>query len=414
MDYAGRRERLMATLPEYSISVFTSGNAPYSIGDEKYPFKVNRSFYYFTGLDKEGMTLMLLKMPSGNREVLFIQPFDETKAKWVGGRIRPAEATEISGIKDVRFTEDFMKILETTLTRYGTLNSFSLWGDLTKQELSQPNETVDLFNKIRQQQPDVIICNIFERVTKMRLIKDEEEIACIRKALEVTNTGIQTMMSYSRENIWENELEAYFDYVLKCNQCEHAFATICATGKNATVLHYTDNNQFARMDDMVLCDLGAAYQNYNADITRTFPINGHFTERQKQIYDIVLRGNKLVISLAKPGVTTRELNDSLIEFYQTELANIGLLENGKTVRDYYWHGVSHQLGLETHDVQLPNRPLEPGCIITVEPGLYLEQENIGVRIEDDVLITENGCEVLSKDIIKEIDEIESFMANHLG
>ncbi len=160
---------------------------------------------------------------------------------------------------------------------------------------------------------------------------------------------------------------------------------------------------------MLLVDLGAAYKYYNADISRTFPLSGKFTERQKQIYDIVLRCNKMIIDEAKPGETTRTLNVKVIAFYQKELKEIGLLENGKKVSDYYWHGVSHHLGLETHDVTLFDEPLVPGCVITDEPGLYLEDEGIGIRIEDDILITEDGCEVLSKDIIKEIDDIENFM-----
>ena len=147
-------------------------------------------------------------------------------------------------------------------------------------------------------------------------------------------------------------------------------------------------------------------------LTLTFPVSGRFTARQRQLYDIVLRGNKLVASLARAGVTTGWLNEQLINFYEDELGRIGLLENGRTVRDYYWHGVSHNIGLETHDVTLPDVPLVAGSVISDEPGLYLEDEGIGIRIEDDLLITESGCEVLSKDIIKEIDEIEAFMAGN--
>ena len=210
----------------------------------------------------------------------------------------------------------------------------------------------------------------------------------------------------------ENELEAHFDFVLKCNQCEHSFPSIIAGGKNGTILHYSDNNQMVKDGDLVLCDLGASYQYLNADITRTFPVNGKFTDRQKQIYNIVLRGNKYIMNMVKPGLTLRQLNNELIKFYETELKQIGLLDNGKKVSDYYWHGVSHMLGLETHDVTIANYKLEPGNVFTIEPGLYLEEENIGIRIEDNVLVTNDGCINLSKDIIKEPEEIESFMAKY--
>jgi len=410
--YQERREKFIESLPENSLTVLFAGKAPYAVGDEKYPFEVDRSFYYFTGLDKEGLALLIVKIGEKSHEILFIEPFDEVQAKWVGGRIRAAEASEISGIQDVETVDQLEATLGSYLLSYGRKEDLILCGDLNKQELDQPNLTVDLFNKLRSQMPGTLVLNIYPEIVALRMNKSAAEITKLRKALAVTKSGIETMMSYAHEGIWENELEAYFDFVLKCNQCKHAFQTICATGKNATVLHYSQNNQQAQPDDLVLCDLGAAYEYYNADITRTFPVNGHFTDRQKQIYDIVLRGNKMIAEKARPGVTTRELNQELLKYFEVELGNIGLLENGRKVSDYYWHGVSHMIGLETHDVTLPDLPLEPGCVISDEPGLYLEDEGIGIRIEDDLLITRNGCEVLSKDIIKEIDEIEAFMAKN--
>ncbi len=408
--YVKRREKLVKMLPQYSITVLTAGKAPYSVGDSKYPFEVNRSFYYYTGLDKENMVLLLVKLDENTiDEILFIEPYDEVLAKWVGGRIRAKQASEISGIKNVRYLENLKSSLATYLNYHGRVADFVLCADISKQELNQPNEIVDLFNKIKKLQPQVEIINIYDKIALMRTVKDDHEVELIQKAIDVTQEGIETMMRYSHSNIWENELEAYFDFVLKCKQCKHAFTTICATGKNATILHYANNNDYAKTDDLVLCDLGAAYKYYNADITRTFPVNGKFTNRQKQIYDIVLRANKLVQSLARPGVTTRELNDAVVKLYEVELARVGLLEDGKTVRDYYYHNVSHHLGLETHDVYLVDRPLEAGCVITNEPGLYLEDEDIGIRIEDDLLITEDGCVCLSKNIIKEIEDIEAFM-----
>jgi len=410
--YQERREKFIESLPENSLTVLFAGKAPYAVGDEKYPFEVDRSFYYFTGLDKEGLALLIVKIGEKSHEILFIEPFDEVQAKWVGGRIRAAEASEISGIQDVETVDQLEATIGSYLLSYGRKEDLILCGDLNKQELDQPNLTVDLFNKLRSQMPGTLVLNIYPEIVALRMNKSAAEITKLRKALAVTKSGIETMMSYAHEGIWENELEAYFDFVLKCNQCKHAFQTICATGKNATVLHYSQNNQQAQPDDLVLCDLGAAYEYYNADITRTFPVNGHFTDRQKQIYDIVLRGNKMIAEKARPGVTTRELNQELLKYFEVELGNIGLLENGRKVSDYYWHGVSHMIGLETHDVTLPDLPLEPGCVISDEPGLYLEDEGIGIRIEDDLLITRNGCEVLSKDIIKEIDEIEAFMGKN--
>ena len=277
-------------------------------------------------------------------------------------------------------------------------------------ELNQNWPLADLFNKIRERHPAVTVRNIAGLTGAARMVKDEEEVELIRKAIAVTTQGIKAMMKSARENVWENEMEACFDFVLKCRQCGHAFHTICASGKNATVLHYGENNQQSKPGDLLLCDLGASWKYYKADITRTFPINGKFSERQREIYDLVLKANQLVKEAAKPGMTTRDLNNIVVEFYEKELPNIGLCQDGKTVRDYYWHGVSHHLGLETHDVSAPDGILKPGCVITNEPGLYLEDEGIGIRIEDDLLITEDGCICLSEAIMKDPDEIERFMA----
>lgn len=409
--YSRRRKELLESLPDYSITLLYSSKAPYSIGDEQYPFKVDRNFFYYTGLDYEGLYLMLVKMGETSQEMIYIEPFDELQAKWVGGKVKAEEARLTSLVNDVRFIADLKLDIAKIINTYGVNNRFTLCTDLKKQYLEQKNEVLNLFNEIKLQQGDVEIKNINREISIMRMKKDDSEIDKMRHAINITKTAIETVMSYTRENVWEYELEAYFDYILKANKCDHAFDTIMASGKNATILHYRNNDQYIEKDSLVLIDCGASYQKYNADVTRTFPASGKFTERQKQIYDIVLRGNKYIASIARANVTTKWLNERLIEFYQHELKSIGLLENGKTVRDYYWHGVSHPIGLETHDCNLPDYPLVAGAVISDEPGLYLEDEGIGIRIEDDLLITEKGCEVLTKDIIKEIDEIEEFMAS---
>lgn len=408
--YKERREKVFDFLPMNSIAMFLSGNAPYQVGDEKYPFDVNRSFYYLTGIDRENLVLMLIKTKNNNQTILFIEPFDPVMAKWVGGKIQAHEATEISGISDVRLIDD----LDSTINRLLHSTNEQAWtlcGELSKQELKQPWPLADMFNEYKQQYPDVMIKNIFADMARLRMVKSKEEIDNMKKAIAVTNAGIKAMMQASRDYIWENELEAYFDFVLKSEQCKHAFYTICASGKNATVLHYGENNCQSKPGDLVLVDLGAAYGYYNADISRTFPISGKFTARQREIYELVLRANKMVMEKARPGVTLRELNNYVIEFYEKELPSIGLLQDGDTVRDYYFHGVSHHLGLETHDVSILDYPLQAGNVITDEPGLYIEAEGIGIRIEDDIMITEDGCINLSSEIMKEIDEIESFMQN---
>ena len=246
----------------------------------------------------------------------------------------------------------------------------------------------------------------------MRAVKSEEEIALMREAQRTTRNAIVAMMENAYPEMNESELEGIFDFSLK-KQCvrDHAFTSIVAGGVRATTLHYENNNQIIHDGEMVLIDLGASHSNYASDISRTFPINGKFTERQKELYNTVLEAQRLVIANAKPGVTTFQLNQMVIDYYESRLDALGLRKEGKGVRDYYYHNVSHSLGLDTHDICTDReRTLQPGMVITVEPGLYVEEESIGIRIENDVLITETGAVDLSVDIPRTVEEIEAIMA----
>ena len=243
-------------------------------------------------------------------------------------------------------------------------------------------------------------------LTSLRQCKDEYEVDCARRAIEITNLGVRKMMQSIRPEMNEMIMDGVFEFVLKENMCHKtAFKTIAASGERSTILHYSTNNQTMKDGELFLCDLGATYNNYCADISRTFPVNGKFTDRQKEIYEMVLEAQRIVVRNAKPGVTLKELNQMVVDYYNEELPKHGL---DKGTREYYFHSVSHQLGLDTHDVST-NEPLKVGNIITNEPGLYISDEGIGIRVEDDLLITEEGCEVLSKDIIREVNDIEELM-----
>ncbi len=408
--YKSRREKLAAKLPENAILFILSGKNVYSVGDEMFPFAIDRNFFYLTGIDRSDMMYILVKKDGEAKDMLVIERFDEMMAKWVGGKMLPKEATEISGIENIVMDDEKWNAIHRMMEyQFDREENVKIYADLTKQEVDQVTPAYAFINELTAKYPHVTVNNAASMLTELRIIKEEAEVENIRKAIHVTNEAIKNMMDHSRGGIGENELEAHFDFVLKCNKCKHAFPTIVGSGKNGTVLHYGSNNQIAEDNTLALCDLGAAYGNYSADITRTFPVNGKFTERQKQIYNIVLEANEMIIASVKPGLTLRGLNQMVVEFYEKKLAEIGLLENGKTVTDYYWHGVSHMLGLETHDVQLSNYKLEPGNVFTVEPGLYLEEEGIGVRIEDDVLVTEDGCINLSAEIIKTVEDIEKYI-----
>ncbi len=408
--YKARREKLAAKLPENAILFVLSGKNVYSVGDEMYPFAIDRNFFYLTGIDRSDMMYILVKKDGEAKDTLVIERFDEMMAKWVGAKMLPAEATEISGIENIVMDDEKWSAIHRILAyQFDHSEKVQVYVDLTKQEMEQVTPAYAFVGELTAKYPHVEINNAASMLTELRIVKEDGEVEQIRKAIHVTNEAIKNMMDHAKAGIGENELEAHFDFVLKCNNCKRAFPTIVGSGKNGTVLHYGSNNQIAEDNTLALCDLGAAYGNYSADITRTFPVNGKFTERQKQIYNIVLEANEMIISNVKPGLTLRGLNQMVVEFYEKKLDEIGLLKDGKKVYDYYWHGVSHMLGLETHDVQLSNYKLEPGNVFTVEPGLYLEEEGIGIRIEDDVLVTEDGCINLSAEIIKTVEDIEAYM-----
>ena len=413
LQYSQRRQKLIETMEGPCVICVFSGRAPMKSLDASFPFFVDRNFFYLTGIQRENMILVLKKSGSGQySEALYIEPYDEVLAKWVGGRMRNAEATEISGIQQIFSVEDFDSHLNSHIERSRGLGKLRVWLDLWRHDKDQADTPAHvLAAKLQQRYPAVAIEDYFGHVAAMRACKGEEELAFMRQAQEDTCIAIEAMLKQSYPGINESELEGAFDFSLK-KRCvrQHAFPSIVAGGVRATTLHYEENDQTVRDGEMVLIDLGSACGNYCADISRTFPVNGKFTQRQKELYNTVLEAQKLVIASCKPGKTLGELNQLVIDYYESRLDDLGLRKDGKTVRDYYYHSVSHQLGLDTHDICTEReRTLQPGMVITVEPGLYVEEEAIGIRIENDVLITEDGCEDLSRAIPKTVEEIEAVM-----
>lgn len=402
------RKKVMNEVMDNSITVLFAGRTIYKSGDEEYEFIANKNFTYLTGITRENIVLVLSKIDGKVNEMLFIERPDPVMARWVGEKLSAEEAEKLSGITDIRFIESMNSDLALLLNRYA-INTIYL--DLERQEWDIPLTLAQRFSKkINEKYPYIKINNIYNNISKLRMIKDEQEINTMRDAISITKKGIYNMMENMKPGMMECEIEAYFDFVLNsAGVKDRAFKTIAASGKNATVLHYSENNCKTKNGDLILFDLGGCYNNYNADISRTLPINGKFSERQKEIYKKVLRTNELIIATAKPGVTMAELNKLAIDSLTEGCRELGILENPDEITKYYFHSIGHGLGSDTHDVGPRNFVLQPGMVITDEPGLYIEQEGIGVRIEDDLLITENGCEVLTKDVMKSVEDIEAYM-----
>lgn len=407
--YVENRNRLYEKLEDGSLLVLFAGKAPQKSADESYPFVPNRNFYYVTGIDEPNIIFIALKLNKKVEEYLFIEKSDPILEKWVGKTISKEEAEEVSRIKNILFIEQFESLLTRTILTNQLTNVYL---DLERRELDTVTTKSQQFAaKLQTNYPFLQIKNVYPEICALRVLKTPEEIEEIKKAIAITYEGIKNVMSHAKAGMKEYQLEAYFDFSLKLNGVKHyAFPTIVAAGKNGTVLHYEKNNATIEEGSLVLLDLGAQYHYYNADISYTFPVNGKFTEKQKTFYNIVLKALRETTELIKPGVPFTKLNEHTKKILAEECMNVGLIKEESEISNYYYHGVSHFLGLDTHDVgDYKDMVLQPGMVITVEPGLYIEEEGIGIRIEDDVLVTEEGHEVLSKDIFRSVEEIEEFM-----
>lgn len=403
------RNKVFKRMLDNSVLILFAGHAPYKRGDEKYEFSPDRNFYYVTGIDRENQIIMFLKTESARSATLYIERDNGYLAKWVGANMTEDEARLESGIEEISYLDKFYGDLSDTVFKN---NIKHIYIDLENREWdAAESESLKFANEFRKKYPAVDMIDAYPFFADLRMIKEPYELDLMRKAVKITTDGLEAMMKNARPGMYEYELEAYFDFVLTKNGVtDKAFKTIVASGERGTILHYSKNNCMTKDGDLVLVDCGAQYGWYCGDITRTFPVNGKYTPLQKQIYDIVLEGQRRVIETIRPGVKFSRLNETLKEFYFEELKNLGLVSSPEEVSKYYFHGVSHYLGAETHDIgRYGDRTLVPGMVLTVEPGLYIEEYGIGIRTEDDALVTENGCELLSNGFMKATEEIEEFM-----
>ena len=405
-----RRQKLGANIKDNSLLILFSGDAPVRSGDQFYEYTPHRNFYYLTNLDRPKMAYVLRKFNGVMEDYLFIETVSEVEEKWTGKRMSKEEATEISGIKNVFPESELRNMLGRWLLNEGFENAYF---DFERGSYHHSDTIQTLFAKeLKCQYPFLHVQNIYHDITALRLIKSEDEIANMRTAIEKTRLGIESLMRNSKPGMYEYQLEAYYNFTIKTEGVKKtSFHTIAASGANATVLHYDKNDSICRDGDLILFDLGCEWNYYCSDISRTFPINGKFTDRQRDVYQAVLDAQLATIEIIKPGVSLQDVN----EFARRKLAEgckkLGLIEKDEELSKYYYHGIGHYLGLDTHDVGGRGGVLQPGMVITIEPGLYIAEEGIGIRIEDDILVTKDGHENLSKDIIKSVEDIENFMGS---
>ena len=408
-----RRNNLIDLMEENSVAVVYAGVPKVCSEDEYFPFQSNRHFYYLTNIDQENSVLLIVKEIGQIKTYLFIDEYSELKEKWTGKRLTDDEAKELSNIDTIYHTNDFESIFALALQKdnnqYGNISK--LYIDLTPElKIKDAYSTLDLKKEVEEKYPHITIDNLYPLVADLRMVKSPYEIEQLRQAIHLTKLGINDLLTRLGNNQYEWELAKDFAYYgMSHDRHGLAFETIVAAGKSAIVLHYPQQTEKVNNEDLVLFDLGYAHAGYSADVSRTFPVSGVFSPLQKKIYQAVLNCNKAVIEYAHAGITIGDLQEFASEFLKNECVREGLLKPEDDIRRVYYHGVSHHLGLDTHDVGDRKKPLEPGNVITVEPGLYFKEYGIGVRIEDDVLITDGASEVLTHEIKKEVKDIEELM-----
>ena len=412
MDFKARREEVFNKMEANSVLILFSGIESHVSADEYAPFEANRNFFYLTGLRRDNMVLVMDKAVEEPKTFLYIEEADETVVRWTGKKVSVEEAKEVTGIEDVRFIDSFQGEISRIMTREDVKNFYF---DCYREQVSDLAD----YNAVKAKEftdkyLGVTVKNLHPIIAEMRMQKDNDEITQIREAVRVTDEGLKRVLKKLEPGKKEYQAQADFEYTIKYLGAEGpSFATIAGSGMNGTMLHYETNQETCKDGDLLLLDLGAKWQGYCSDITRTYPVNGTYTDRQKQVYNIVLKANRAVAKAAKPGMTLRELNDICKKVLAEGCIELGLIKEEKEIDKYYMHGVSHHLGIDVHDVTVAsNSKLRPGAVITDEPGLYIDEWETGIRIEDDLLITEDGCEVLSEAIMRNPDEIERYMAEY--
>lgn len=406
--YTNNRRKLLDKLGETGVVLLYSGMAPVKSNDQDMsPFSVNRNFYYLTGIDAQNVWLLLAKTKNGPRTWLFIDQPDEEIIKWNGKMLTREEAAERSGLKPsgVCYMQDFERYAAMYLSNGVTDVYFSFD---RRSMLAPPTRAEEFARTVREKFPMAQIKNIAPVIASLRAVKTPEEIDCIRRAGDVTIEALRQMLKTARPGEYEYQWAADYEHYVARSGLRHGFETIAAAGENAVMLHYSDNNCIARDGDLLLVDLGAEYQYYSADVSRTFPIGGKFTDRQKELFTIVREAMDMARDKMRPGIETKESNQAVIDFYKKALRTAKLISDDSDVSKYYYHGVSHSLGLDTHD-PCDRTVYEPGMVVTCEPGLYVAEEGVGIRLENDILVTEGAPEDLTGDRLLDIREIEELM-----
>jgi Xaa-Pro aminopeptidase len=417
--FIGNRQRFAAEMQPSSIAIFVGNDEMPSNGDALYPYRQNSDLYWLTGIVQEDTMLVLFPdHPDPKyREVLILVRPNEMKEKWDGKRLRADEGKTISGIGTVVWLDAHDPLLQTWIHLAKNIYLDSNEND-RKASLLQTRE-YRFIEETKKRYPLHQYLRAAVILKALRAVKSAEEVEVIQVAIDITARSFVRVMKFLRPGIFEYEVEAEIQHsFLSQRATGPAYGSILASGENACTLHYVSNNQECKDGDLILMDFGAEYGGYNADLTRTIPVNGKFTRRQKQVYNACLHLHQYAKSLLKPGITINDYHVKVGKEADLVFQKIGLLtksdvKNSTPENPAYWkymyHGISHHLGLDVHDLGPRAEPLRAGMVLTVEPGIYIQEEKMGIRIENNVWLTKTGNKDLMKHIPITVEEIEASM-----
>ncbi len=414
------RKKFTKDLLPNSIAIFNSNDTMPMSADATMPFVQHSDIYYLTGIAQEETILVLFpdSKEEKYREVLFVKETNEHIKVWEGEKLTKEAATKQSGIKTVFWVDQFWSVLQQFII-FPAQNVYLTTNEHTRQNVE--TETRD--DRFRKEMQHRFPLHNYQRnapiLQKIRAIKEKTEIELLRHACSITEKGFRRVLSFVKPNVMEFEIEAELLHEFMINRSKgFAYEPIIAAGKNSCVLHYVENNNVCKDGDIILFDVGAEYAGYASDMSRTIPVNGKYTKRQKEVYNAVLRVQRDAMKLLNPSNTLNEYHKEVGHLMEKELIDLGLLDKKKVknqdatnplYKKYFMHGTSHHLGINVHDYGAFDRKIEEGMVFTVEPGIYIPEEKIGIRLENDIVITKNGYDDLMETIPIEVEEIEELM-----
>jgi Xaa-Pro aminopeptidase len=418
--YIKNRAKLTQQMKPNTLAVFNSNDIYPISGDSTMPFQQHRDILYLSGVDQEESMLVLFPNASNpnQREVLFLKETSELIAIWEGEKLTKEAAFETSGIKTVFWLNQFETVFNQLMSEAEGIY-FNTNEHLRANSEVQTRE--DRFiEKCKQTYPAHQVHKSAPILHAIRSVKEQTEIDLMQKACDITKKGVQRVLDFLKPGVWEYELEAEISHEFLRNRSKgFAYTPIIASGKNACVLHYIENNMQCKDGDVILMDFGAEYANYASDLTRSFPVNGRYTDRQRAVYNAVLHVKKEAEKLLVPGTLIPEYHKEVGKIMEAELVKLKLIDatdiknqnpDWPAYKKYFMHGTSHFIGLDTHDSGLYHKPIEAGMVFTCEPGIYIPAENLGIRLEDDLVVQAKGApKNLMATIPIEAEEIEDIM-----